>query len=223
MTDRFKGTDVRPQQLVKHLLNGGSVKAFQSRYPKIASREIANVLGRVTELPKIQRENIRLLKEIKFLQQREETPSDLRGESLVAMWVYGQHTVDNDDADVFIKENGKRFEVKYSGLNIPYKDAVTRRWSWQKILGEFGNKKYDRLILIGEKDERFLDEYGDKNCPWVIFDVPFKHVSKVTISSGRWRLVQLTTNPKTAQSKGSELYKRYWVTEKEIEKRYLRH
>ena len=135
------------------------------------------------------------------------------------MWARGEHAAKHADSDV-IAENGTRLEVKFAQLNSPYAGATTKRWSWQKILGEMGNKKYDRLILIGKKDPRYADQYGDEQCPWVIFDVPYSDLKSVTISSGRWRLIQLTTNPRTAASKGSLLYRSYKVTAGEVEARY---
>lgn len=216
----FGGTHVSILALVDHLLGGGSVDEFLRTSPPVSFEQIAAVVRRMVELPSLTAENQRLLREVDFLQRHSDTPCGVRGESLVAMWVRGEHTAGNAESDVLVSETGLRLEVKYSRLNIPYPGATTKRWNWQKILGEFGNKEYDRLVLIGEKDERFPEGYGNAPDPWVIFDLPFEDVQSVVTPSGRWQAITLTTNPLKAKSRGSALYRRYRVSVADIEARY---
>ena len=151
----------------------------------------------------------------------------MQGESLVASWLNGVVTTHNASYDIELAGRLIRLEVKYSGLNVAVRDRQvagreTKRWTWSKPFGESGKKVYDRLILMGDKDPRHIASYKDGTCPYVFFDVPFEEIMPLTIKgkSVRQRLIQLTTNPKKAKSKGSCLFQDYQITLSELSKRY---
>jgi hypothetical protein len=218
--DYFDKTHIEVRRLVNYLKAGGSVTTFLQRFPSVKRKCVDSALDRMTEFWRLVRENVRQRSEIAILQESRRTPSFMRGESLVASWVNGKHTEDDGPYDV-VAEDGSRLEVKCSQLSMPYQGATTKRWSWQKILGEQGGKRFDRLILIGKKDRRYAEKYGDKDCPWIIFDVPYRRVNSLALPCGnRWLQIQLTTNPATACSKGSKLFRYYQVTMAEMVKRY---
>jgi hypothetical protein len=75
---------------------------------------------------------------------------------------------------------GYKIEVKLSKLNVPSKAAPsTKRWTWAKPLGWLDKAKtYDYLILLGEKDVRYEEQYLD-DSPYIAFLVPFKNVFSV--------------------------------------------
>jgi hypothetical protein len=151
----------------------------------------------------------------------------MRGEALVAGWISGSVTSNNASHDMVTAAGLVTLEIKYSGLNIAVKSKTvghlgTRRWAWSKPLGESGKKTYDRLILVGDKDPRYLDQYRDADCPYVLFDVPFSEILNLTIQTngGRYRSIQLTTNPVTARSAASLLFGTYQVSLDELTERY---
>ena len=146
----------------------------------------------------------------------------IQGESLVAAWVNGVVTTHNASHDINIRGRTLRIEVKYAGLNNAVRGQETLRWAWSKPFGESGNKIYDQLILVGDKDARYAAHYKEPSCPYVIFDIPFKDIMLLTIqtNSGRYRSIQLTTNPLTARSSASPLFTDYQVTMKELKRRY---
>jgi hypothetical protein len=147
----------------------------------------------------------------------------MRGEAMVAEWIGGSITAHNAGHDIETTVGLVKLEVKYSALNVAdRKNIGTLRWAWSKPMGESSNKKYDRLILIGDKDPRYMGQYQDIECPYVLFDVPFSEIYPLTIqtNSGRYRSIQLTTNPATSKSAASPLYLRYQVSLADLTSRY---
>ena len=70
-------------------------------------------------------------------------------------------------------------EVKFSKLNEPVPGVPTRRWNWSKPLGHMDKgKKYDLLLLIGEADARFPEQYED-DAPYAFFMVPYADVASL--------------------------------------------
>jgi hypothetical protein len=194
-------------KLVRHLQKGGTTVGFMALHPGLSQSHVNSLLERITDYP-------RLVERVERLHSKR--PRCVVGESLVAAWVRGKFTEDGDEFDVLAR-NGQCIEVKYSALNA---QGGTRRSSWRKIYGEQGRKKYDRLILIGDWDERYSRLYGDTQSPFVIFDVPFREVRPLTIDGGKWKLVQRTSDPRTAKSRASRLFSDYLVSEAEVEARY---
>jgi len=150
-----------------------------------------------------------------------ENPPWLIAQGLVSIIIKGVLTENNSSYDVDVGQGRIRIEVKYSKLNKA-NSSGTLRWAWNKIFGESGNKQFDRLILIGELDRRYMNSYRPFDSDFVIFDVPYEEVSDLTISTnGRYRSIQLTSNPKTAKrSNGSRLYPKYQVNQETIGQRY---
>lgn len=148
----------------------------------------------------------------------------IKGETLIADLIKGSITAGNSSYDILIENKTLKLEVKLSRLNDAVSSRATKtfRWAWAKPFGESGNKVYDRLILIGEKDQLCKHLYLDPGCPYIFFDVPYDDVAPLTIKTnrGRFRSIQLTSNPHTARSSASPLFKSYQVSLAELKKRY---
>lgn len=141
-------------------------------------------------------------------------------ERWVAALVGGTRTTGLASFDI-TSGDGVRFEVKFSRLNIPSKSSNSRRWSWGHPLGTSGGKTFDRLILVGEVDDRFKQLYADPSSPYVLFDIPFSGVVEVMRKDP---LIQITTNPKrniSPERAASLLFGRYEVSPSELSCRYL--
>ncbi|KAA5610442.1 hypothetical protein [Rhodovastum atsumiense] len=164
----------------------------------------------------------RLEQEIAFLRGHPTLARGMAGETLVATLTAGLLTKPTASADVETP-SGAILEVKYSALNKPHPAATTLRWVWQRPFGMFGAKKYDFLILIGEKDTRWSDSYKNRSSPYVMFCVPYSDVARITVASDgqATRAIFLTTNPaKARSSKASALFRDYEVTEDELVTRF---
>lgn len=172
------------------------------------------------------REELRQCREkLMFLESHPSILTALKGESLVASWVQGMTTGHNDSIDV--NARGIRIEVKMSSVpTIAYKGGQTFRWHWPQILGVGRNKQFNRLILLGGKDERFWNEYLDSACPYVIFDIPYADLvpdqyGLLTQAGNAWDCIFLATNPQTVRRPGSRLlFTKYQTTVKELESNY---
>ena len=123
--------------------------------------------------------------------------------------------------DVLARRGRIRLEVKYSGLLVAVRGCETRRWVWTKPFGESGKKTYDRLLLIGDADPRFSPFYKDRPAAYVLFDLPITEVAQVSVSTGRYTAIHLTTNPLTVRSvRSKRLFGDYQVTESVLYARY---
>jgi len=177
------------------------------------------------EIVRLRSENEALMAKVAFFENHPTLSSGIQGETIVVSLLDGVLADPNADYDVSIKRKGLRLEVKFSRLNsaVRKRRNPTHRWAWAKPLGESGNKRFDRLILIGVKDRRFLQLYLGQGCPYIFFDVPYNEIAPLTIrtNAGKYRSIQLTTNPSTSRaSKGMPLFNHYQVTLAELEKRY---
>jgi hypothetical protein len=161
-----------------------------------------------------------LQKKVDFFERHQAFQKGVQGESLVAAWADGLATPNNAAYDVTVNSGGTRLEVKFSSLYSPSKISPTLRWAWHTPFGESGSKHYDRLILIGESDERYAALYTDSGSPYVIFDVPFDEVMPLTVARRATRSIFLTSNPRKAHSRAARLFKEYQRTESEIKARY---
>jgi len=124
----------------------------------------------------LERENALLRKERDFFRQTPTLAQGLKGETLIAKLTGGVLTGYKDPHDVTVT-SGARLEVKYSHINAPNK-SKTRRWNWHSVLGMSNNKKYDYLVLVGEKDPRYDDQYpAELDC--VFFLVPRSDVDHI--------------------------------------------
>ncbi len=159
-------------------------------------------------------------KKILFYETHKTLFEGVRGETLVARLVEGVITAYAESHDVEVTGgDGSRIEVKMASLNVPVKGSSTLRWAWSNIFGESGQKEYDWLVLIGKKDERYLDRYPDRECPFVFFAIPRREAEEFTVATGRTRSIFLTTNPNTSRSKAGILYERYMLTQEELRTR----
>jgi len=152
-------------------------------------------------LQELQAENERLRAELSFLKLHPTISQGLRGETLVLQLVEGVSTSYAASYDIRTS-TGLKIEVKYSKLNQPMKVAPTMRWNWSKPLGWLDKgKDYHFLLLIGEKDHRYSEQYLDCT-PYVYFLVPIDEVPSV-MDHGRTigGSIQITTNLAKLQSK----------------------
>lgn len=179
------------------------------------------------ELDRLRDEVAALKKKLEYLDKHTALAKGMRGESLVASWVNGVITTHNASHDVALNGRNVKLEIKYAGLNVAVRGRQadgreTLRWAWSKPFGESGNKVYDQLILLGDKDPRYLNQYKGVGCPYIFFDVPFSEIMPLTIqtNSGRYRSIQLTSNPRSSKSAGSLLFRAYQITTEELNQRY---
>lgn len=183
--------------------------------------------GIEAENVKLKMENLRLLKNIQILEEDKTISESLRAESFVASLANGLLSTHNASFDIDIDQGKLYLEVKFSRLNVAARKigAPTKRWAWAKPLGESGHKQFDHLILIGITDSRYTHRYLDPSNKFVIFDVPYAEILPLTIqtNAGRYRSIQLTTNPDSAKSTASPLFVKYQITSKELEKRYKKY
>jgi hypothetical protein len=165
-----------------------------------------------------------LRKKVAFFENHSSISQGIRGETLVALLIDGCISKDGSSYDVSSGKGLIRIEVKYSKLNVAVQLRPTKRWNWAKPFGESGDKEYDRLILIGEKDRRYFDAYLDKETPYIIFDVPYEEVPELATKSSRHGFpkahITLTSNPETARSKASPLFYKYQITGAKLKERY---
>jgi hypothetical protein len=115
-----------------------------------------------------------------------------------------------------------RIEVKLSALRpVNGGDDSTMRWTWGKPFGQSGAKSYDRLLLVGEADGRYANEYLDPESPYVFFDVPYSAVDSLSGRGGTaGRLIRLSSNPARVKSLAGDLYRKYQVTAAALMARY---
>lgn len=185
-------------------------------------REIAALRS---ENEALRSENEELRETLAFHENHPSISAGIHGERFIARSVGGVRSRGNGPYDVSVEAGNVRFEVKLSHLNSAAKDrrTPTLRWTWARVLGNSGGNVYDRLILLGEKDKRYSASYGDQTCPYVIFDVPYSDVAPLTTSAGRYRNIQLSTNPNVTRpdsARSRALFSKYQVTIEELKKRY---
>jgi hypothetical protein len=166
-------------------------------------------------------EKISLLrKKVDILEKHPKLAAGIKGETLIVDLVQGVLTSVQAEHDITLLREGIKLEVKYSNLHIPNNKSSTKRWSWLKIFGESGDKKFNKLILIGDVDPRYRNHYLDPECPYIIFDIPYEEAMPITKQTGRFRSIQLTTNPQRVRSKTSALFDRYQTTVANLKEKY---
>jgi hypothetical protein len=149
--------------------------------------------------------------ELAFLRMHTVFLQGMKGETLVAELTGGELTAFAAGHDVTIG-GSVTVEVKFSKLNTPVAGASTRRWNWSKPLGwKDKGKSFDFLILVGEKDTRFPDQYLD-DSPYIFFLVPHSRVPEITTQGKTIGAnVQITTNLVNAKSPASLALKQFIV------------
>lgn len=187
-------------------------------------RDINNLQQELAKLSRenltLREENSRLLKKIEILEKHPTLAKGIAGETLVVKLLGGELTNKNANHDIYLERNGVRIEVKYSNLNLAVDYSTTQRWAWSKIFGESGKKEYDRLILVGDTDPRWRERYLEPESPYVIFDIPLAEAMPLTTLTGRYRSIQLSTNPKKARSAAAPMFSRYQVALAHLAERY---
>jgi hypothetical protein len=90
--------------------------------------------------------------------------------------------------------SGIRLQVKGSSLyKIPGK--IKTRLSWNRVLDSDPARAYDRLILVGEVDDRFAPLYRDTESLFLFFDIPVGRVLEVVVNKNKTeKLIQISTN-----------------------------
>lgn len=102
------------------------------------------------------------------------------GEDLVARWFLAERIFGNKDHDL-VTSAGSKLEVKYSRLALSDERSPRCRWKWTGLLGNGGEKDYDRLLLVGEinhlnAEYRLL--YADPEADYILFDLPGSEVRR---------------------------------------------
>lgn len=167
-------------------------------------------------------EVVRLKTKLEFLEHHPSLQVGLAGERLIIELVRGKPTALVCDHDVTIHRKGILLEIKMSRLNVTdrKKEKKTQRWSWRHVLGNAGKKKFHRLILVGDVDERFRELYSDPKSPYVFFDLSRRTAERLA-QKGSEGMIQLTSNPDRVTTTGArELFLRFQTTTRELKRRY---
>jgi hypothetical protein len=160
--------------------------------------EILKLKGRIRELEEENEE----------LKKKRDRARGGPAEDLVAKMTGGKRTGGYKDLHDVTTGKGNRIEVKLSKVH-DYKSTKTKRWVWDNIVGP---KKYDFLVLAGEKDPRCCERYPS-NLEYVFFLVPRSAVNDI---NSRGDCVALNTNFATARAdKARILIERYLVRSQE--------
>jgi len=165
------------------------------------------------ELTRCMRENEALKKRLNV----SEHSAGIAAESYICDAVRGKRSEGKTEPFDVRTASKHRLEIKFAHLNIPDPGAETRRWTWRNALGNSGAKRYDRLILVGELDPRYMGDYKDPNPQYVIFDVPFSSVEFLMRESST---INLTTNPNGPKGEVGKRLLRCQTTFRELRQRY---
>jgi hypothetical protein len=160
--------------------------------------EILKLKGRIRELEEENEE----------LKKKHARARGVPAEDLVAKMTGGTRTKGYKDLHDVITKKGNRIEVKLSKVH-EYMGTGTKRWTWDRLLGP---KKYDYLVLAGEKAARWSEAYPP-DLEYVFFLVPQSAVKDIN-SVGD--CVSLNTKFKTVRApKARVLIDRYLVRSQE--------
>jgi hypothetical protein len=170
-------------------------------------------------LSELEQKVLVLLKKVAFFENHPKIADGIRGETLVATLAKNAINMrGNTSYDIQVKNLNLKLEVKFSRITVTKK---TKRWTWSKIFGESGNKVYDRLILIGDKDPDHWDKYSDLDSPYILFDIPCDEIIPLLNDGGTAnKMIRLQTNPFASRSASSPLYTKYQITSAKLKRRY---
>ena len=170
------------------------------------------------ELTVYKTENERLLARVTFFERHPCLAAGIKGETIIAELLSRARTTGNASYDI---EGSVHLEVKYSRLTTNSNRYPVKRWTWGTVFGMGGNKVYDQLILLGDKDPAFNHSYKDPSCPYVLFDVPYANVCDLITDGGTARdLIRLSSNPSRVSSRSRMLFSEFQVTQAVLESRY---
>lgn len=152
------------------------------------------------ELRALQIENKKLRSELEFLKTHPVFVQGVKGETILLKLAGGELSEFAAEHDL-TTSGDIRIEIKFSKLNTPAPGKNTRRWNWSKPLGYLDKgKNYDFLVLVGDKDSRYPDQYLDSS-PYVFFLIPRNKVTELMSSgSSIGGSMQLGTNFDTLRS-----------------------
>jgi hypothetical protein len=169
----------------------------------------------------LREENGRLERKVSWLKRLIRNSTGENAELSIAELLNAMHSEKNDAHDMTVRD-GKLLEVKGSLCNhFNVKKGDYWRWTWHNFLGSGGNKTYDRLILVGEADKKYIETYRDKKAPFVIFDVPFKWASDVAREKKTVKFAfHLQTKLSGAKSARCREIWKFEVTREELISRY---
>ncbi|TPQ27732.1 hypothetical protein C2U69_33845 [Cupriavidus pinatubonensis] len=141
--------------------------------------------------------------------------ADDRGADYIARLTSGCRTTYGAEIDV-LTASGHTLEVKYSSALLVDRLRKTgaRRWAWSRLRGNQGYKRYDYLILLGEKDARYAYPQGD----YVIFCISFADVTSRLSKKVRWLQCGTSLRGRWAR----EMTERWMVTPEEITGKFRR-
>jgi hypothetical protein len=160
------------------------------------------------EIMRLKERICKLEEDNKALKKKLDSARGVPAEDFIAELTHGQRSRYKDGHDI-TTEGGHRLEVKSSSLHSP-SSSKTLRWTWDNLLGLHQTKQYDFLVLVGEKDPRYEEQYPE--LPYVCFLVPKRDVDTIN-SDGD--CVALNTNLATAKAAKSNVLKRYLVHSRE--------
>jgi hypothetical protein len=168
---------------------------------EMMTADVGHLIERIRLL---ERENAQLKKELEFFRRTPTLAQGLKGETLIANLTDGVRTGYKDPHDITVK-SGDRIEVKFSHVNAP-NNSKTKRWNWHSVLGSAQNKRYDYLVLVGEKDPRYEDQYPP-NLAFVFFLVPRSDVDNIKTGND----IAINTNLNGVWARKSVALKRHLV------------
>jgi hypothetical protein len=167
-----------------------------------------NCVSHLQKIDLLERENAQLKLEVALFRRTPTLAQALKGQTLILNLTGGVPTGYKDPHDVTLK-NGDRLEVKYSHVNLQ-KKTKTKRWVWHSVLGSAYNKKYDYLVLVGEKDLLHEHQYP-ADLSFVFFLVSRSDVDHIHTANN----IALNTNLATANALRSLALKRHLVMAKD--------
>ena len=177
-------------------------------------RKIRHLQGLVRNLREC---NGELRRQIELSEHRTRNITAVTGERFLRRVLGGNLTLHNEGHDLLV---GRRtFEVKAARSARIYPECSTCRWSWHKMFGVNGRKKYHRLLLLGKADPNHRRKYKDPESAYVMFDLSPADVRRIWNKRAP-RLIQLTTNPEATRSKTGKQLWRHQVSSKELRQRY---
>lgn len=179
-----------------------------------------------TSMLHLHAENTRLKKEVTLLKEQlafhkrhqpKQTAND--GEKFVRDLLGGEFSSHNAAHDLVVGK--KRFEIKASNWSSVdnKKPLSSTRWIWHRILGNTGQKIYDRLILLGKVDARHSAKYLDLDSPYVIFDIPIER-AKSFLSNTTPPFINVTTNPDSQRTSKGKLLWEFQITSEDLKQRH---
>lgn len=159
-------------------------------------------------------ENAKLRSELEFLKMYPTLAQGIKGET-IAIAALGGTLTDYLSAHDVVVERGKeiRIEVKYSSLHTPVLGKKTKRWDWSKVLG-YKDKgiNYHYLLLIGEKDDRYLEQYCEDASPYVFFLIHKEDVARIATQNCHiGSSIQMSSNLLKSRGHVSSQLKTYMI------------